>query len=255
VRHGSGRRARLRVTWRGPRPHSLAGTTSTTLGSMVRAARATWRWTASDTGEWRRCERKRMGEDPYQCFLFLPSNRPASSAVPPHVPASAAARPCSSAHTRSLAPCLAVAARTSVGDGAAARARARRWRELCEGRGSIAFVRARRLCGDEDEDSGFLFYWTRRGLRLPFARPGERRSVWSFSLAPMNDSLVNFFSSRDICIVCRSTSIWALLLRHGEALGPYPHAPIGPSQTKRIGEAAHLLLNRSPKSRETRGGR
>jgi hypothetical protein len=97
-----------------------------------------------------RCERKRMGGDPYQCFLLLPSDRPASSAVPPHAPASAAARPCSSAHTHSSAPCLTVAARTSGGDGAAARARARRWRELCEGEGidclcaSMEIVRRRR---------------------------------------------------------------------------------------------------------------
>jgi hypothetical protein len=123
-----------------------------------------------------RCERKRMGGDPYQCFLLLPSDRPASSAVPPHAPASAAARPCSSAHTHSSALCLTVAARTSGGDGAAAQHERGDGGSCARGRGSIAFVRAWRLCGDGDKDSGFLFYWTHRGLRLPFARPGERRS-------------------------------------------------------------------------------
>jgi hypothetical protein len=155
-----------------------------------------WRWAASDTDEWRRCERKRMGGDPYQRFLLLPSDRPASSAVPPHAPASAAARPCSSAHTRSSAPCLAIAARTSGGDGAAARARAWRWRELCEGEGIDCLCASTEIVRRRRRRQRFSFFTGRvvgygvllRGRAservVVFARPDERFSS-------------KFFSSRD----------------------------------------------------------
>ena len=46
ARHGAGRRARLRVTWRGPVLRGLGQGASTT--GEVR--RATWRWVASGTG-------------------------------------------------------------------------------------------------------------------------------------------------------------------------------------------------------------